>query len=213
MSGKSARTRDPFRVLFVCTGNICRSALAERLGRAFLEETLGHEATLIHLESAGVRAVVGSEMDADSALVLEGLGGDPAAFEARLFEPEFAASADLVLTMTRDHRRLVLERAPKALSRTFTLREAADLADGLDDDIPGRTFQERARHLVTRLAAFRNGRQGSRADDIPDPIGRALEGHQQVGESIAEALLPLLRRIAAVQGQAEDHRRARARVS
>jgi protein-tyrosine-phosphatase len=213
MSGKSARTRDPFRVLFVCTGNICRSALAERLGRAFLEEILGHEATLIHLESAGVRAVVGSKMDRDTALVLEGLGGDAAGFRARQFEPEIVTHADLVLTMTRDHRRLVLERAPKALSRTFTLREAADLADRLDDDIPGRTFQENARHLVTRLAASRNGRQGSRADDVADPIGRPLEVHQQAGESIAEALLPLLRRIAALQEQAEDPGSARARVS
>src|ERR687886_239183 len=109
MSTKSARKWDPIRILFVCTGNICRSALAERLGRAFLDEALGRKATLIHLESAGVRAVVGSEMDPDSALVLEGLGGDAAGFEARQFEAELATHADLILAMTREQRRLVLE--------------------------------------------------------------------------------------------------------
>jgi protein-tyrosine-phosphatase len=213
VSGKSGRKWDPFRIVFVCTGNVCRSALAERLGRAFLEESLGRRAVSIHLESAGVRAVVGAEMDPDSGLVLQGFGGDPHGFAARQFEPELVAHADLVLTMTRDHRRQVLERAPKALPRTFTLREAADLAAGLGDDIPGRTFQERARQLVTRLAASRTGRQGSRADDVADPIGRSVEVHQQVGEAIAEALLPLLRRITALHGQAEDRGPARARVS
>src|SRR3954452_22519305 len=71
-----------FTVLFVCTGNICRSALAERLGRAYLDEMLGDEAALIRMTSAGIGAVVGSGMHPDSALVLAGFGGEPADFVA-----------------------------------------------------------------------------------------------------------------------------------
>jgi protein-tyrosine-phosphatase len=44
-----------FTVLVVCTGNICRSALAERLGRAYLEERLGDKADAVRLVSAGTR--------------------------------------------------------------------------------------------------------------------------------------------------------------
>jgi hypothetical protein len=57
----------------------CRSALAERLGHADLDEVLGDEAGAIRLASAGTRAVVGSGMHPDGALVLRGLGAEPAA--------------------------------------------------------------------------------------------------------------------------------------
>ena len=55
-------------MLLVCTGNICRFAFAERLGRAFLAQTLGQDADQVRIVSAGTRAVVGSEMHPDSAL-------------------------------------------------------------------------------------------------------------------------------------------------
>ncbi len=94
-----------FTVLLVCTGNICRSAMAERLGRAYLAEALGEHADEVHLSSAGVQAVVGSAMHPDSALVLRGFGGDPEGFVARTLVDDLAIDADLTLTMTRQHRR------------------------------------------------------------------------------------------------------------
>jgi protein-tyrosine phosphatase len=184
-----------FTVLLVCTGNICRSALAERLGRAFLDEALGDEAPTIRLVSAGTRAVVGSGMHADSALVLGGLGGEAGDFLARQFDGGMAAAADLTLAMTRDHRREVLHGAPRALARTFTLREAADLLR-LADVEPGGDFVQRARTLVAEMAAARSRRQSSDDDDIRDPIGLPIEVHEEVGLAVAEALLPVLRRLA-----------------
>jgi protein-tyrosine phosphatase len=68
-----ARPHEPaFTILFVCTGNICRSALAERLGRAYLNQWLRDTASAIRVVSAGTQAVVGSAMHPDSALVLRG---------------------------------------------------------------------------------------------------------------------------------------------
>ena len=58
----SRRQAPAFTVLIVCTGNICRSALAERLGRAYVAEVMGEEAGAVRVVSAGTRAVVDSAM-------------------------------------------------------------------------------------------------------------------------------------------------------
>ena len=186
-------------VLLVCTGNICRSALGERLGRAYLHEALGDAATELHLDSAGTRARSGSDMHPDTALVLVGLGGDPDGFTARQLDADMVAGADLVLTLTREHRRTVLELVPRALSRTFTLREAAALLEVVDGARPeGEDFGSRARALVAALAAARGRRSSGVDDDIADPMGRPVEAHQEVGQAVAEALLRVLAEVVRV---------------
>ncbi|WP_324278579.1 hypothetical protein [Blastococcus brunescens] len=181
----------------MCTGNICRSALAERLGRAYLNEVLGDAAAQLRLTSAGTRAVVGSGMHPHSALVLAGFGAQEGDFRAQQLTEAQPAQADLVLTMTRSHRRDVLALAPRGLGHTFTLREAAALLPLLpDDDPPGANFAERARTLVAALASARSHRQGGEDDDVRDPIGHPVDVHEEVGEAIVEALLPILRRLA-----------------
>lgn len=192
-----------FTVLLVCTGNICRSAVAERLGRAYLDDRLGEDAQQVRLTSAGVGAVVGSAMHPDSALVLEGYGGDPTGFVARQIVEDMAIDADLTLTLTRAHRRRVLELAPRALARTFTLREAADLVRLLGEvDVPGEGLAERARALVREMNGARARRQAGPGDDVRDPVGLPVEVHEEVGQAIAEALVPLLARIADLSGPA-----------
>jgi protein-tyrosine phosphatase len=190
-----------FTVLLVCTGNVCRSAFAERLGRGYLREALGDDAGAIRIVSAGTHAVVGSAMHPDSALALRGFGGEAGDFRARQLEDSMAAEADLTLTMTRRHRRDVLHGAPRAMARTFTLREAADLVRLLGDDSrpDGAHFGERARALVTAMAAARARRHGGDDDDIRDPIGQPPEVHEEVGEAITAALLPVLRRIVSLR--------------
>jgi protein-tyrosine phosphatase len=186
-----------FTVLLVCTGNICRSALAERLGRAFLDDVLGELAGDVQVVSAGTQAVVDSAMHPDSALVLRGYGGDPGDFRARQLVDRMVADADLTLAMTRAHRREVLHRAPRAMARTFTVREAADLIERLGNGpVDGTTFPERARNLVASMAEARSSRRAGEDDDVPDPIGRPLEAHDEAGTLIVDSLLPVLRRIA-----------------
>jgi protein-tyrosine-phosphatase len=188
-----------FTVLLVCTGNICRSALAERLGRAYLDDVLGEQAASVRLVSAGTRAVVGSAMHELTEPVLRGFGTTSGDFSAQQLTESLAVGADLTLTMTRSHRREVLRLAPRALSRTFTLREAADLLGLVGEgwEPVGDRLEERARSLVKALAAARARRTGGDHDDVPDPIGGPAEAHAQAGAMVAGALLPLLDAIAA----------------
>lgn len=109
--------------------------------------------------------------------------------------------------MTRSHQRAVLGLAPRALARTFTLREAADLVRLSTDGTPpaGETFAERARALVAGMAAARSRRSVGEDDDIRDPIGLPVDVHQEVGEAIVESLLPVLARLADLSRPTSGH--------
>ena len=183
----------------VCTGNVCRSPLAERVGRAHLGRLLGEDAGLIRIESAGTRAVVGVPMHPASAEVLGCLGGDPTGFRARQLTDGMAVRADLTLTLTREHRHQVLARAPRAMSRTFTLLEAAALLQSVEPcgTALGTTPPERFRALISALAMARSGRPSRRDDDVLDPIGLPAEFHAQVGQIVADALVPVLEQLTA----------------
>ena len=114
-----------FHVLFVCTGNVCRSPMAERLLAARLGESAG-----VTVSSAGTRALAGYAMDAPSAAVLRELGGDPTGHVARQLGPDELAAADLVLATDSANRGIVVRERPAVLHRAFTLREFARLSAG-----------------------------------------------------------------------------------
>lgn len=164
-----------FSILVVCTGNICRSPLAERL----LQQRLGAEFEVV---SAGTHGWEGAEMDRAAAAELRRLGGDPTGFRSSPLRAEHICAADLVLTATRAHRSAVLAEEPSALLRTFTLRELAHLAPRLEGDVPT--------DLVAQAAKLR-----SAADlddyDVPDPYGAPTQRYQEVADTIAACVAPV----------------------
>lgn len=164
-------------VLFVCTGNICRSPTAERLAVAQANKLQFRK---FKASSAGTRAVIGSPIHHESALIIEQLGADPSDFAARQLTPRIASSADLVITMTKAHRDTVLEMAPTQLRRTFTLGEAACLVT------------EGNAQSLEHLAELRPRWASKRATDLTDPIGRSSEVYAQVGAQIALLLPPII---------------------
>ena len=108
----------PFTVLTVCTGNICRSPAVERLLTAALGPDSG-----VRVESAGVGAVVGAPVAPLMTALLDAVGVSYAGFAARQVTEEMVREADLVLALTRRHRSALVELAPAAVRRTFTVRE------------------------------------------------------------------------------------------
>jgi protein-tyrosine phosphatase len=164
---------DTFRVLHVCTGNIGRSAMAERLMSVHLAATLGGEATGFELASAGTHGVVGAAMEPYAAQALSDLGGDPTGFRARQLDASVVRAADLVLTATREHRSVVVGLEPATLRKAFTLRELARLSASVP--LPG----DLARGSAARAHAAVAGAWVARGqlpaapgeDDVLDPIG------------------------------------------
>jgi protein-tyrosine phosphatase len=184
--------RGGMRLLFVCSGNLCRSPVAERLTRRWADEALGESAGTISVASAGLIAPPDQPMHPYSAAALMGLGSDPGDFRSRRFEPDMADEADLVLTMTRRQRRSVLERTPRGLRRTFTLLEAAELLSCTDlGDLAAVSLEERVQALLPRLDAARAERSAAATDDIPDPVDQPLAVHETVADIVARALRPL----------------------
>ncbi|PTR23455.1 protein-tyrosine phosphatase [Rhodococcus sp. OK519] len=167
------------KLLFVCTGNICRSPTAERLAAAWADHRglVGLDTT-----SAGTRAMIGSPMEKTAAKVLSSLGGKPESFSGRQLTPAIAADADLILAMTQHHRDAVLRMAPRQLRRTFTLLEAAHLVTS--GGARAVTELDTTRALTPRLDDVHM--------DVPDPIKRNESVFEEVGEQIAAAVVTVL---------------------
>jgi low molecular weight protein-tyrosine phosphatase len=167
-------------ILYVCTGNVCRSPMAEYLLR---QRSTGRR---LHVASAGVAALVGEPVDTGSATVLASFGIDSSTHRARQFEPWMATDADLVLTAEVAHRDAVMAEVPAALRRTFTIKEFARLVRHVGTAEP--------RELIDRSAQIRGmyGAVPLELDDVPDPFRAGVSRAQLTFAQIAAALDPMI---------------------
>lgn len=210
-----ARGVDAFRVLFVCTGNICRSPAAERLARAWLAAYAGEAARTFEVASAGTHGVVGHPMDEPSAEALVAHGGDPDGHAARALEPYLVESADLVVGLARRHRAAVVTLVPGATRRAFTLRELDELVSAASPDAgpgsPGAgagagtdagTLPAYARSVVADAAARRGTLPPSAPGDhdVADPVGESAEVHRVVVGQVADSVGRVMAALAGVSG-------------
>lgn len=101
------------RILVVCTGNICRSPVAEAMLRRALPAK--------RLSSAGLGALVGHGVEPTARELAEADGLDVAGHQALQLTREMLADADLILVMSPGQRRAVGELAPQALGKTMLL--------------------------------------------------------------------------------------------
>lgn len=164
MSAQSS-SRDPFRVCFVCTGNICRSPMAEHVFRARVEEAgLGG---LVVADSAGTGSWHegdGADHRTVSVLRSAGYGHEHV---ARQFQPEWFAGLDLVVALDGGHLRALRRLAP-------TPEDAAKV------------------RLLRSWDPAVAGSADSAALDVPDPYYGGMDGFElclEMCEAAADGLL------------------------
>lgn len=191
-------------ILFVCTGNTCRSPLAEGLCRMMAKR----EGIQIEVRSAGVSAMDGSPPSRHSQDILRKKGASDGLSGSRYLHKDEIRWADLILTMTMSHKRSVVERHPEAVDKIFTLKEyafddpetisAIEAHESLLSDIQ---LKQALGQPVTpedreRLRSFNLSAPNF---DIADPFGGSRQDYEEAAAEIEQALSRLLRKLKASQ--------------
>ncbi len=117
-------------ILFICTGNVCRSPMAEGLFRKAVEGRSDYR-----VMSAGLGAVEGQPPTGHAVQAVKELGIDISGQRSRMLTPELVEEADYVFGMTHSHIDTVMLLYPQAAEKTFLLREFDETLEQFEKDI------------------------------------------------------------------------------
>ena len=124
----------PKTILLVCTGNSCRSVMAEALLRKMLKDKgIGEDKVLV--KSAGVSAPEGASPTKETIEVMWNLGIDVAEHRARRLSDDEIREADLILVMDKLHKKEVIKRVPASRDKVLLLKEYNNPKGDKDLDI------------------------------------------------------------------------------
>ncbi len=160
-------------IVLVCTGNTCRSPMAEALLKRQLDQRLGNSpsGTIIpHVTSVGLAAMPGEPASLQAVEVMKERGLDISDHSSQPFGEQIIRSADLILTMTQSHRNAILTRWPEAQSRVHTLRhDGRDITDPVG--APVEIYQACADQIESELTRWVDG-LGPEWVAVPDVDGK-----------------------------------------
>lgn len=180
------------KVMFVCTGNICRSPMGELMFPHFFSDPD------LQVDSAGTQGLINHEIDPSSGKLMERDGIDASRFRSKRLTPQLARESDLIICFTKHQQRQIVSIAPTVSRRTITLSDLAALCEycaqhGL---LEGNTYEERLESALDQASLVRP--QVGETVDIADPYRKEFEAfevaHEQIGQAIATIAASVLPR-------------------
>lgn len=142
-----------YRILFVCTGNTCRSPMAEAIASDLLKQYPEH-AKKIKVESAGTSAVDGLPISPEAVQAVRSLGVDYDFNPSRRLTHERTRQADVIFAMTRSHTDAIYDIDPDATSKVKKLDPSGgDVSDpiGQGQDVYHQTAMNMREMIASRL--------------------------------------------------------------
>lgn len=162
------------KILFVCTGNTCRSTMAHGLAQKLTKELAGANDLMIN--SAGTHAYLGAPASRGAIQALAEQGINASEHRATTLTKELVQEADLILVMTTNHKSYILDWVPEAAPKVFLLKEFA----------LGQLEQRNTSNY-----------------SIGDPFGQPVEVYRDVAEELKELVTLALIRISRQEGKLE----------
>ncbi len=139
-------------ILFVCTGNICRSVMAKAIFDDMVLKSPELSSAGIAVQSAGIWNLNHHKASKEAVQVMQGFGLDITAHRSQYIDLDLIDWSDLILVMENKHREYVLSQVPHAQEKVYLLSqfagEAGEVPDPIDERID--TYLECA-GLLTRL--------------------------------------------------------------
>lgn len=124
-------------ILFVCTGNTCRSCMAEAIANNLKKE---YEHTMsVEFSSAGVYAVKGQSASLNALKAMDEMGIDLSCHISTPVSEDIIEKTDLVLTLTKGHKNTLLSLFPNSRDKVFTLLEYIGENGDIEDPFGGDT--------------------------------------------------------------------------
>jgi protein-tyrosine phosphatase len=173
-------------LLFVCTGNLCRSPMAAAVAR----NVLAGRTEAVNVLSAGLLRT-GEPATDEAVTVMRRRGLYLSGHRSRRVGDALVPPPDLIVGMARQHARSVVDAVPALFPRTFTLKDLVARAGSEGPRSPGEALDE----YLARVGADRGfgALVGmSSADDVADPIGCDLRTYEQCAGEIVGAVTTLV---------------------